>query len=171
MKGNRKEVGEEPFSCSRCNFKSMWRSAVYNHIRHVHEKHPNKPLLQCESCDYSTKLPHHMTRHKNVHIKEATQPCPKCDKKFKSMDGLNQHLKHMHSEAPAVKCDRCEFTSTKPSNVKRHFEIVHKPSQYLSCNVCKKEFAYAQRLRDHMRVHGDKEFRCEHRCARGVEFW
>ena len=129
MKGNRKEDGEEPFSCSRCNFKSMWRSAVYNHIRHVHEKDPNKPLLKCELCDYSTKRPHHMTRHKNVHKKEATHTCPNCDKRFKSMRGLNRHMICLHSEGPAMKCDECDYTSILLYDVKRHFDIMHKPSQ------------------------------------------
>ncbi len=130
--------------------------------------------MKCGQCQYTTKYPSDMLRHKRIHTgqkfacgkctnryqtRSALQShintchgtpllCHQCSKAFKSKAGLNEHLLSVHQEKWRYACTFCDrqFTS-KPAYIGH--ENTHRNCKPYTCNKCSKAYSYRTSLVDH----------------------
>ena len=80
------------FECIHC---STFFATKFNRDDHISTVHEGKLPFQCPVCEKPFGLKSNMTKHVPTHSTEKTFMCPKleCKSSFKSLKGLNRHLK------------------------------------------------------------------------------
>ena len=78
---------EKPFSCSNCDYKCSYPSAMKTHER-IHTG--DKPF-SCSKCDKAFKQESNLRRHERIHTGEKPFNCSKCDKTFRQSSDFLGH--------------------------------------------------------------------------------
>ena len=109
---------------------------------------------------------------------KASYQCMLCDKKFKSEDPAEFHMRNEHGEGEKeVLCSYCGESFATTFRARRHERIHHRrqdgivPSQKeIQCTECGKKFKVLAQLKNHMlRVHSSaRPFICE-QCGKGFK--
>ena len=85
--------------------------------------------------------------------------CQICDKRYLSIETLNQHIK-IHDESKAFKCDVCLKVFPYKSKLQIHYRI-HTGEKPFACQVCDRKFALKGDLVRHQATHSDvRSFKC-----------
>ncbi len=113
------ESREKPYFCSLsgCDERFLIINELKTHLNKVHEKEklveskkilkPNKTLLKCNSCQFTTHLNYKLKRHNaSFHSNERPFKCPAngCQLRFKLKDHLTQHQFRVHSTERPHRC-------------------------------------------------------------------
>jgi hypothetical protein len=86
-----------------------------------------------QKCKHVLTTKNRLTRHTEVaHNKEATIPCPICQKLFVSIKILKKHKVQVH-EKTFFACDECNLTKTTIDGLKRHKEAIHNEKKCTKC--------------------------------------
>uniref|UniRef100_A0A8D8R3Q9 Zinc finger protein 62 n=1 Tax=Cacopsylla melanoneura TaxID=428564 RepID=A0A8D8R3Q9_9HEMI len=142
----------ERVTCEHCNKTFANKVSLQNHMN----MHLNIRNHQCYFCAETfvnlSTLNSHIDRHKGVRYK-----CDICGKQYTNRPNLKNHIaRHLGLLAlkpkPTLKCKQC-FMDFKS----RHLLNVHKNREHLGlvfkCDLCRKEFAAANNLRVHKKIH------------------
>lgn len=91
---------------------------------------PNRHILYCDYCDYSTKYKSVLSRHISTYhnIDETAvefHECLKCRKTYKSKAALNRHLNLECNKEPCFFCKKCNYSTKFKHNLARHVKIKH----------------------------------------------
>ena len=119
------------FQCSKCNFTTGYKYSLESHNLSIHEG----ITFDCDKCGKTFNFKHRLYKHlkkscdsdgKSTSEKVSIHSCDKCDRKFKTKQGLN-----IHSAITSCKSVTKEDTQTNNLIIKKHG----------SCNseVCCKE--------------------------------
>ena len=176
------------FNCEFCDYQSTRKGDLKKHIDTVHLK--LKPF-QCDECDQSFGQSGNLKTHVDSVHKKIRFHCSfdGCDKSFsrksdisthsKSHEGqvnlcdqrgkscttkqhLNQHKKHVHSDARPFQCsiDGCDKSFKINGKLTRHLKQVHGPKQH-QCLICLKSFTANRSLKQHIAsVHDEIRHQC-----------
>lgn len=120
------------FSCPRCDFKSVWRAKVVDHMKRTHPRQDiSEDFQNIEWLDLK----------QDKEKSEANKyQCPKCAKKMESSRKLSIHI---------FACGGSECTIDSNAEVKngnRNFE-----SEAIKCSTCGKVFSHIYTLNKHIR--------------------
>ena len=113
---------ERKFHCDQCEYHSHFKSELDSHkITHhsmpshqcmypncsrwfmckgdlaLHIETHKKTWLNCEKCDFSTKISKYLKEHMNLHDKELPYVCGICGKHFLWRSGVRCHKEKEHS--------------------------------------------------------------------------
>ncbi|CAK8679372.1 unnamed protein product [Clavelina lepadiformis] len=94
---------------------------------------------------------------------ESMLTCPYCDRGYKRMASLKEHIKYRHEKKEDNhSCPVCRYTFAYKSQLDRHM-TTHNPGRNKICKVCGKAFINIYRLQRHMLTHngGSRKFACE----------
>ena len=85
-----------------------------------------------------------LSQHKITHRTYASLKCMKknCDKCFKNVGNLNQHVKH-HKCWIWFYCDFCDYKNKDKRNTDSHQQIHVVGDEKYSCNTCKERFRFS----------------------------
>ena len=102
--------------------------------------------IKCESCGFSTQYPrimlvHRVKRHRfekkqvkreqdNNSSSGMFHQCSLCSSKFSSKDGLNRHMKSIHTGRRLSKCGTCNEQFGSTSSMYRHIKKFHAGDPY-----------------------------------------
>lgn len=132
------------FQCDRCEFISLHRKTVADHIR-VHIEKP----FQCDMCRKRFADKHLLDLHRTIHINR----CSKCYQVF-SADTLQEHQQNCTKKH--YECYVCKYKTPRGSHLKKHMNRVHfgASSSKHSCEHCHSKFSskfemYRHALRAH----------------------
>ncbi|XP_065347053.1 zinc finger protein 429-like [Cloeon dipterum] len=173
-----KPVKAEYFRCEHCNYSTLHKSRV---TEHMHWSHFPK-TIKCDECDklFATEsfLKHHKRRsHQNVHCAECAQEvprhtmsnhrlskaCHRCKGKFRCA-GLYQ-LHWENCKQTVFTCKECGKMFTIHCELSRHVKRVHtktvKTAVFL-CAHCDHSSTDKRRMSDHMQCrHLPKKIKCK----------
>jgi len=95
--------------------------------------------------------------------------CRICNKQFKKLFNLKQHLRTHSNERP-LKCDQCEKRFNDRSSMNKHSRTVHADFRPHLCKICGKRFSSTSHLLEHQATHTNiKKFEC-HLCDKKFAF-
>lgn len=89
---------------------------------------------KCYRCDFSTKYPDNLRRHKIRHEGGTTFECDQCDFKAAYLSAVTVHKAVKH-EGLRFHCEVCGKSYTSKRSLKLHYESVHEKNTYM-CTVC-----------------------------------
>ena len=94
-------------------------------------------LINCEFCDYSTKLKSTLGRHllKAHYSKKARHECLKCTFSCESKSGLKAHMVS-HSNNRPFPCHFCDYRAKLKGSLKNHILTVHTADALFKCELC-----------------------------------
>lgn len=153
------------YTCTVCPYKTHLAALMARHNR----QHAGQPLHhQCEYCgdafEFLGSLSNHLRKvHKEVEPLKCTWDG--CDKRFKSMIGLNKHRREFHMKMRAeMPCEwpECLASFSNRSSLNNHMRI-HTNERPFQCDWqdCGKWFRLRETLKRHIKLHqGYKPYPC-----------
>ena len=123
-----------------------------------------KHTRQCDICfkNFTTTTGLYVHK-KTIHEKIKAFKCDRCDRTFKRLHHVKDHMKLKH-ESKEFKCDICYLEFALERDLKKHKSAVHAKIKKYKCNFCDKQFAYTHVLavhkkKNHLKV---KDVKCEY---------
>lgn len=120
--------------------------------------------VKCSVCSVQVNSKGHLRRHlKGVHKIEAkTCEYRGCSAYFFNQQGLNKHVKEIHSaQVEEQRCNECGFKTRLPLNLHRHKLNKH-GKESLPCAKCPKTFKSKPSLQMHHRRAHEPVNKCTH---------
>lgn len=153
---------ERPFECSVCHKRFKLIYILQTHMKTHLE---GADIYRCDwpGCDYTAiQLGNVETHKKYVHSSERNFPCdwPACEKRFKTRQDLNEHLKrHKDEKRHACSWPGCQYRSVGYSQLKYHMRTHsnYKPHQ-CPYEGCQWRFVSSSGLKKHMKTHNKQKF-------------
>ncbi|TGZ66007.1 hypothetical protein CRM22_005575, partial [Opisthorchis felineus] len=157
---------EAELRCPVCDKCFPFRSRVLEHQK----IHLSSRDLQCDLCTKSFKRTSELYRHyRNTHadkvdlpsrtpskqVRESEacgNPCPDCDKCFRTWKALRLHRGFAHQRPERYLCEECARTFSRKKDVSRHRKTVHGTDAKYDCDICGRIFNRPDSLRRHIRA-------------------
>jgi len=125
--------------------------------------HTNERPYNCKRCNKQYKTNWALKVHLLIHGGEASKVhlCLICEKKFRSIDKLSNHIR-MHTRERPYQCNLCSSAFAVRTNLTIHKTQKHNIGVKRKCPVCNKSLVNNQSSFEyHMRTHtGEKPFQC-----------
>jgi len=154
-------VKEGPYRCMECGKTFSKKCNLKNH-RGLHLTSERK--YKCQDCQETFAWKSSLNRHRERTHMEGDRPefpCNWCDKRYKVLSILNDHVKRDHFHERKHKCDICEKAFYKVNDLKYH-RRVHLSIKPYVCSVCGKNFSHVSHYYRHRRIHtGAKPYTCD----------
>lgn len=144
--------------CTKCGKSLQDQQSLWGHMRRHRIDRTDTPQ-KCEPCG---KFYHNLKRHNQEwHNEDATKQCQICGKIFRSVRGLELHLK-IHNDEKPFECQYCGkrflMNGFLKCHLRRHPESGVAP---FTCAECGKCFIRKNVFEGHMNLHsGRKPFEC-----------
>ena len=113
----------KPQVCELCGFEAKNQNAQKVHFARNH-----KTLSACDICDYKSKRPYSIQKHKQTVHEGFRIPCDQCEKKFTQHNDLNNHMFSAHGIPinKNIRCNECDFNT-----VYRQVMTYHKKKKHV----------------------------------------
>lgn len=155
------------YICQHCGTERKTSRSIQQHLS-WHKSHPNEDFHKSHKCQDCGKIcaDHSLLRaHKRLVHSPRIFACSqdKCDKSFKSKEGLKQHLL-VHSGVKNFQCTECGYRVRTKHHLKLHTLKRHTDmKKTIPCEVCGKLFRHISNLKCHFYTHKARQER-QHRC-------
>ncbi|GAB0090728.1 hypothetical protein DMENIID0001_054840 [Sergentomyia squamirostris] len=149
-------TGEKPYVCVCCDMRFSQSWNLQEHLRKDHEiltGTAKTKTYTCLVCHKNFGRRYHLKKHEEIHMKNKTHKCQKCDIRFPSSSAL-----HEHSKQHLVETDEDSVQSPE-KRIDENLKIYPIDSDN-TCSVCGESFASVIKLSAHMSVHTEKNFSC-----------
>ncbi len=152
-----KSEDRKTVACDLCNYKTLTKGALNQHVKNVHE---GRRDFECKLCSKQFVSGSKLRAHTNrVHIKKKSFKCMVCDYSTHYYESLNRHVKSVHglvdklarTERARIQCDKCDFSSAWLTSVRHHIKGVHEKDNDYCCPKCKKIFWSPKEAMKHVR--------------------
>ncbi|XP_070502660.1 zinc finger protein Paris-like [Chironomus tepperi] len=167
---DRVHIGEEIYTCDRCNNKSQSKVDLEDHMKSHISKQTRTYF--CEICGLDFDKRHLLNRHVKIKhtVKERRHKCShqNCDKAFFTVSALKKHVEsHSEKEMP---CEYCGKLFSCLNNLRTHLYYHSEPKFVCEFEGCGKKFFMRKLLKAHINVHrGQKDYECEY-CEKSYFF-
>ncbi|XP_056309184.1 zinc finger protein 652 [Danio aesculapii] len=156
--GGAKGEGEEKetLACEKCPrvFNTRWYLEKHMNVTH-------RRMQICDKCGKKFVLESELALHQQTDCEKNIQ-CVSCNKSFKKLWSLHEHIKIVHGFAEKkFACEICEKKFYTMAHVRKHM-VAHTKDMPFTCETCGKSFKRSMSLKVHSLQHsGEKPFRCE----------
>ncbi|XP_026870416.2 zinc finger protein 652 [Electrophorus electricus] len=156
--GGAKGDGEEreTLACEKCPrvFNTRWYLEKHMNVTH-------RRMQICDKCGKKFVLESELALHQQTDCEKNIQ-CVSCNKSFKKLWSLHEHIKIVHGYAEKkFACEICEKKFYTMAHVRKHM-VAHTKDMPFTCETCGKSFKRSMSLKVHSLQHsGEKPFRCE----------
>ena len=187
-----KHTGRIIFSCNICEFETTRESMLVTHKESKHTNPEEKLNIECKTCEKSFPYLFHYNEHSckpifkypcekckfkaielaeivehvvNVHTGQ-TFHCSSCDFQAEDKEGLDMHVKCVHTmdirnvndaicqskteaKVEKIKCDQCDFVAEESKTFIKHIRTGHSDPT-IACQYCDHFVANKDDLMNHM---------------------
>ncbi|GJQ70565.1 hypothetical protein Trydic_g22964 [Trypoxylus dichotomus] len=157
------KVHEENHECESCSLIFVAYSDFVEHNKTVHNIH------NCSKCVKSFPTVYGLSGHSSTHVVAEENPCimykctiPSCNKKYRTLDYLKQHILLHTNENKVYLCKVCGKTY-KSSNSFYYHKKIHGDQRPYVCKYCGNAYKIYSHLKTHMWRHGNI---MPHRCGK-----
>ncbi len=110
-------VSEHPFACQECDYSTLRKSNLTQHVKTVHER------IKDFACDRYTQI---ILFFKSILILLCEIEFCRCEYRSARRSNVVYHIKTVHENIKDFLCQFCNFKSARKYNVLQHTERVHK---------------------------------------------
>ena len=89
------KAGEDPFSCSQCEYKC----STLRHLKTHKRIHTGDKPFSCSQCNYNGSTSSTMKNHERIHTGDKPYKCSKCDSTFTRAGSLRRHESKCHGKS------------------------------------------------------------------------
>ena len=132
--------------CQYCNFKSLRKGAVKQHIKRVHFK---SKIYKCSMCPYAAVGSDQLKFHTRVHLGIHPFNCELCEFTFVKKWQLISHTR-THTGEKRYKCGQCNYASAWNCQLKTHLKA-HESTARCACQICNIVFKDRKCLSTHVK--------------------
>lgn len=123
------------------------------------EEKSKRARYECPICHMTFTLHGRYKQHMVKHSDERPYKCTTCEKSFKRMSEMNNHMQ-IHTGVTYT-CDMCGLISRNKVSFRTHIRRVHRRDFRHRCEQCGKKFMSKYDLEDHKTRHSDKSIVCD----------
>uniref|UniRef100_A0A336KNH8 CSON013813 protein n=1 Tax=Culicoides sonorensis TaxID=179676 RepID=A0A336KNH8_CULSO len=126
------ETAQTEYTCPLCKEIFVGKRAARDHVRRYFK-------YSCPTCHKRYFRDKYLQRHlKNAHLPAMNVKCPLCNKVFKAVNNLKQHL-HLHSNELPYECgyEGCGKRFRQKPGLQQHIRYMHKRNENF-CRICRK---------------------------------
>jgi KRAB domain-containing zinc finger protein len=153
------------FECQYCQTTFKTKKSLKTHMT-VHFISIDKEY-KCLECGKIFSNYHTFYNHKKMH-EGIIYRCAQCPSTYKSITGLNYHLK-THRDLRQFECHHCQTTFNAKNSLKSHM-FLHFNSIFYPCNQCSALFQNRRKLVYHKdTVHSLMNYQCN-QCSKNFKF-
>jgi len=109
-------------------------------------------LKICQICNKQFKKLFNLKQHIRTHTNERPLKCEHCDKRFNDRSSMNKHVRTVHADFRPHTCKICSKHFSSSSHVVEH-QATHTHSKKHACTLCDKKFAFRSSLNKHLGSH------------------
>ncbi|GBP71346.1 Zinc finger protein 235 [Eumeta japonica] len=142
----------EVFYCDYCNYDTMRRCDLLQHIR----THKCKKPYTCEYCDFKTPYSSILKQHALIHTGVKPYACVRCDFKTSYSSYMKKHVLIHTGEKPYT-CVLCEYSVNRKDRLQTHMRI-HMGGKPYECEQCTYRTFHMGNFKRHIRTHRGKRF-------------
>lgn len=151
-----KNEEKETLACEKCPrvFNTRWYLEKHMNVTH-------RRMQICDKCGKKFVLESELALHQQTDCEKNIQ-CVACNKCFKKLWSLHEHIKIVHGYAEKkFSCEICEKKFYTMAHVRKHM-VAHTKDMPFTCETCGKSFKRSMSLKVHSLQHsGEKPFQCE----------
>ena len=128
-------VVKDNIECEHCGTKFTRKESYDKHMRIAHG---NSKTFKCDECDFVSKYPQAIKRHRLwKHTENNKQfQCDLCEKAYVTKKDLKHHTETAHLQIKKYKCEVCEFECYQKQSFKRHMDEHLPDDEKLKCDYC-----------------------------------
>ena len=114
---------EKKYTCEKC----LSKFATKDDLRHHLKSHSEVRNYGCDKCEAKFKTKKDLGRHLIIHTLDRPHICPwkDCDKCYKQIGHLTNHVKRVHDKQRDFKCENCPLSFSTNSELNGHSKKVH----------------------------------------------
>lgn len=150
---------DDVYTCLHCpkSFKGLSYGHYRRHLE-THEKRMSKSKLTCTSCGFKTDSQKQLQSHQQMKGVYHDDTCATCDRKMKSWDEYQEHVKKEHDGTMKFRCGKCKEVFLTNGDVRSHRLQKHSAKTKSICEECGEEVS---NMVNHTRkYHGTEEHQC-----------
>ena len=135
---------------------------IYTRIQRANCRDSSTPKkkFKCNECHKLFGYKSHLTKHMTTHSDQRPFKCTvdDCQKEFKRMSVLEEHIKWKHSNERPLACDflDCNFRAKTPDALRKH-KKVHSDDKPSACSDCDYKSKWKKGLAAHRLNRHSKE--------------
>jgi len=117
VKAHRKVHRRGKITCPHCEYCTHCKDRLDDHIALLHG---GTPRFECDKCNFKTTREHHLKSHTASNCSARPHQCQQCDRRFRRVDSLREHVVIAHTDKSRFKCTMCDFQCHRVSTWNRH---------------------------------------------------
>lgn len=123
--------------------------------------HSEERPHKCSVCDRGFKTLASLQNHVNTHTGTKPHRCKHCHSSFTTSGELVRHVRYRHTHEKPHRCTECDYASVELSKLKRHMRC-HTGERPYQCPHCTYASPDTFKLKRHLRIHtGEKPYECD----------
>ena len=180
-------VGQREYGCKLCSsvFKELYKAREHANI------HLELKPFECGECPSRFHRRATLTKHQQQKHSEVALKCPKCNKRYQSIEIYEAHVESCEKQHVCQECGSAFYSTVhlKKHNLSVHGEKTHqchictkafptkfrltshisythegkaRPNKEIICDICGLSFQGTHKMKRHMSVHtGVKDYKCD----------
>ncbi|XP_044736951.1 zinc finger protein OZF-like [Chrysoperla carnea] len=142
----------DKIACEYCAKIFISQETLTNHVKTYHKNSGPVYKCLCNQCGHKFRSNYHLDKHLLTHTKARPYACDKCDKTYRTIFQLKEHVSRIHLNERNFVCTFCSQAFFDKKILLNHVRR-HTGEKPYKCQMCEKAFIQKVALNVHMKTH------------------